>query len=69
MLAGSHHVTGAFIEDERNPFLDIWIPISRITDNDSRGIVLVFQLTVAIACLIWAIDLVGYRTYGLANAR
>jgi hypothetical protein len=62
-------VAGAFIEDVSNPFMDIWIPIFRAKDNDSRGLVLVIQWAVAIACLIWAIALVGFLAYGLASAR
>lgn len=62
-------VAGAFIEDVSNPFLDIWVPIFRAKDNDSRGLVFLIQWTVAIACLIWALALVGFLAYGLASAR
>lgn len=60
---------GAFIEDVRNPFLDIWIPIFRAKDNNAGGVVFVLQWMVAIACLIWAVALVGFLTYGLVTAR
>jgi len=61
-------VLGAFVEDVRSPFLDVWIPIFRAKANDTNGLVFVFQWTVAIACLIWAVILLGFLTYGLANA-
>ena len=62
-------VAGAFIEDVSNPFVDIWIPIFRAKDNDSRGLVFAIQWAVAIACLLWAVALVGFLAYGLACAR
>lgn len=60
-------VLGAFVEDVRSPFLDIWTPIFRAKDNDSNGLMLVFQWLVAIACLAWAVGLIGFIAYGLTK--